>query len=117
MLLCDIEVPEGDELALDYVDFDRFNVHAISFQPFDRGFHFVACAIQFEADDADFISDAGLANVRDDFELVADFPDKRLFNEPWRVHEPKPLLGGRCGTGRGRWLFLCFWHGGKWFGI
>ena len=112
MLLCDIEVPEGDELALDYVDFDGFNVHAIFFQPFDRGFHFVAGAIQFKADDADFISNTGLANVRDDFELVADFPDKRLFNEPGRVHEPEPLLGGSFGTGRRR-FFLCFWHGGK----
>jgi hypothetical protein len=103
-------------LALDDVDFDGFDVHAIFFQPFNCCFHFVARAVQFQADNPDFVGDAGLADVGDDFELVADFPDKRLFNEPGRVHKPQSLLGGRFGTGR-RWFFLCFWHGGKRFEI
>ena len=42
---------------------DGFDAHAAFLQPFDGGFDLGAFAIEFEADDADFIGDAGLADV------------------------------------------------------
>ena len=39
------------------------------------GFDFGAFAVEFEANDADLIGDAGLADVGDDFEFLAELPD------------------------------------------
>ena len=95
-----------------HADFHRLHVHALFLQPFDGGLHFVALAVEFEADDADFVGHAGLTDVRDNLEFVADLPDERLLDELGRIHQPKPLLCGRRG-------FRCrnFFLAGHIFGI
>jgi hypothetical protein len=65
--------------AFNHADFHRFHAHAGFLQPFDGGFHFIALAICFQTNDADFIGHASLPDVRHHFELVAELPDERFF--------------------------------------
>ena len=94
-----------------HADFHRLDVHAMFLQPFDRGLYLVACAVQFEADDADFVGHVGLADVRDDLELVADLPNERLLDELGREHQPQSLLGWSCGFRGRQGFFGGFRHG------
>src|ERR1700749_221513 len=74
--------------AGDDADFHRLHVHALFLQPLDGGLHFIARAVQFQADDADLVSDASLADVRHDPELLPDLIDERLLDELGRIHQP-----------------------------
>src|SRR5579883_732714 len=62
-------------LALDDVDLDGLDGYADFFQPLDGGLDVGAVAVQFKADDADLVRDAGLADIGDYGELVAELPD------------------------------------------
>jgi hypothetical protein len=47
----------------DGTDLDRLNAHLLGLQPLDGGFDLVPFTVEFEADDADLVRDAGLADV------------------------------------------------------
>ena len=52
-----------------------------------------ARAVEFEADDADVLAHADLAQVEDDLELLPQFPDHRARDERRGEREPQPRLG------------------------
>ena len=67
-------------LALNHADLDGFDVDAEFLQPFDRRFHNVSFAVHFEANNADFISDFRLPDIRDHFESMTQLPQERALN-------------------------------------
>ena len=89
---------KGGGSALDGVDFDGFDLDALFFEPGDGFFDFVAFAFQFERDEADFLGDAGLADIGDELEVFAEFPEDRSGDEAGRKHEPEAgdLHGKDC---------------------
>src|SRR5882757_3318702 len=95
-------------LALNHVDLDGFDAHADFFEPLDGGFDVGAFTIEFEADDADFIGDAGLADVGDDWKFMGELPEERFLDELRRIHQPQTRLLSKV-TGvepfGGRFLF------------
>jgi hypothetical protein len=82
----------GHKSTGNHADLDGFHVHFVFLQPFDGGVHLGARALQFEADDADLVGHAGLADIGDDLEFMADLPDERLLDELGRIHQPQALL-------------------------
>ena len=79
----------------DHTNFHRLDIDPLFFQPSDGPAHFAPGADQFQADDADFVRHAGLADVRHHLELVADLVDERLLDQLRRIHQPQALLRGR----------------------
>src|SRR5215469_880002 len=68
-------------LARDDADFHGLDVHAVFLQPGNRAIHLGPLAVQFQADDADFVSHRGLADIGGHLELVTYFPDERLLDQ------------------------------------
>src|SRR5271154_6467731 len=68
-----------------HADFHRLDIHALLYEPFDGRRHFAARAVEFEADDADFVRHAGLTDVCHELELVSDLVDERLLNQLRRI--------------------------------
>jgi hypothetical protein len=91
-----------------HVDLHRLHVHALLDQPFDGRFHLVARAVQFQADDADLVGDAGLADVGYDLEFLPDLIDERFFDELGRIHQPQARLLRRIRFRRES--FFLGWH-------
>ena len=56
-------------LTLNHIDLNRLDFDANFFEPFDGGLDIGALAVELQADDADFIGDARLADVGDDREI------------------------------------------------
>src|SRR4051812_2852101 len=79
-------------LTLDHIDFHRFDAHTDFLEPLDGGFDVGAFAFQFQADDADLVSDAALANVGDNWKFLAELPDERLLDQLGRIHQPQTGL-------------------------
>lgn len=71
------------------VDLDGFDGDTDFLEPFNRLLDLGALALNFQADNADFVGDTGLADVGDEFEFVAQLPDDWRGNEARRVHQPK----------------------------
>src|SRR6185503_147929 len=78
----------GVSSALDDVDFHGVDVDPVFRDPGDGGLDFGARPVDFEANDADLVVHAGLANVGDDVELFAQLPDNRALYLLRRVSEP-----------------------------
>src|SRR6185436_16014474 len=96
--------------ALDDVDLDGFDADALLFKPLDGFLDARPVAFEFEADDADLIGHAALADVGDDRKFVAQFPDDGALDEPRRIHEPEAAV--LLAVGRG--LDGGFGFGGAW---
>lgn len=80
------------KLALDGIDLDRFDFYAEFLKPSDACFDVVALTLEFERNYAYLVVDAGLADVGDDGEFVAQLVDDGARDElSW---EKEPKAGG-----------------------
>ncbi|MDB6122502.1 MAG: hypothetical protein JWQ71_1495 [Pedosphaera sp.] len=79
-------------LTLDHVYFHRFDTDTDFLKPFDGGFDVGSFAIELEADDADFVGDAALADIGDHGKFLAELPNERLLDQLGRIHQPQTGL-------------------------
>ena len=59
--------------ALNHIDLDWFNADSELFLPFNGSFDVGAFAVEFQADDANFIRHAGLPDISDDTKFLPEF--------------------------------------------
>lgn len=73
-------------LAFDRIDLDRFDFDAEFLEPSNRFFDLFAFAIEFDADYADFIIHARLADICDDWKFMTQLMQHGPRDELLRIH-------------------------------
>ena len=87
-------------LAFDGVDLNRFDLDAELFKPGDGTLDLAALSDELEANEADLVGHACLADIRRHGELVSEFIDNGASDELRRIHEPE--------AGRFHDFYVCF---------